>query len=165
MPLQGLDNVKKMIAKNKREANIKVKAVFLDGLGKVIAGTPVGLTQGEVPSSVTATSGYHRNNWFLGVGFSSSLIGREPARGGAGSYTSLASMPNWVLNKKLYFTNNGPAIEILEYGGYPNPVKKGSRLRGKNKFKILSINGFSGQADKGWVRSTLIAMANKIRAL
>ena len=165
MPLQGLDSVKKMIAKNKREANAKVKAVFLDGLGKVIAGTPVGLTQSEVPTSVTATSGYHRNNWFLGVGFSPTLIGRESSRGGSGSYASLASMPNWVLNKKLYFTNNGPAIEALEYGGYPNPVKRGSRLKGKNNFKILSINGFSGQADSGWVRTALIAMQNKIRSL
>jgi hypothetical protein len=152
MPLQGLDNVKKMIAKNKREANEKIKGVYLSGLGNIIQGTP-------------ADEGSHRNNWFLTVGFSSSLFGRGDDKTANGSHRSLQSMPNWVLNKKIYFTNNAPAINILEYGGFPTPVKRGSYIKSSKSYEILSIRGFSKQAPNGWVRATLIAMRNKIRSL
>jgi len=62
-----------------------------------------------------------------------------------------------VLNKKVYFTNNLPYIETLEYGGYPNPSK------GKK-----TTSGYSNQlrpfkSPKGWVRATLIAVGNKIK--
>ena len=152
MPLQGLDSVKKMIAKNKKEANNKVKGVYISGLKNMIEATP-------------ADKGAHRNNWFLTVGFSSSLFGRGDSKSGNGSKRSIETMPNWVLNKKLYFTNNAPAINILEYGGFPTPVKKGSYIKRSKSFEILSIRGFSKQAPNGWVRATLIAMRNKIRSL
>jgi hypothetical protein len=74
-------------------------------------------------------------------------------------------MPQSVLGKSLYFTNNAPAINILEYGGFPTPVKKGSYIKRSKSFEILSIRGFSKQAPNGWVRATLIAMRNKIRSL
>jgi hypothetical protein len=75
-------------------------------------------------------------------------------------------MPKRVVNKKMFLTNNLPYIETLEYGGYPNPVKKGSwDVKGK-KFTIKSTGGFSKQvAPDGWVRKTLKSMASKIRQL
>ena len=152
MPLDGLDNVKKMIAKNKREANEKVKGVYLAGLGNIIEATP-------------ADKGVHRNSWLLTVGFTSSFISRNADGTGSASFRSLEQMPEWILNKKIYFTNSAPAITTLEYGGFPNPVKKGSYIKKSNSYEILSINGFSTQAPNGWVRSSLIAMQNKIRSL
>jgi hypothetical protein len=152
MPLDGLDEVRKMIAKNKKEANIKVKGVFLAGLQNIIAGTP-------------ADKGIHRNNWFLTVGVPSGLFGRDGDSNGGGSESSLNIMPDYILNKKIYFTNNAPAITTLEYGGYPSPVAKGSYIKKSKSYEILSINGFSKQAPKGWVRSTIIAMQNKLRSL
>ena len=41
-------------------------------------------------------------------------------------------MPRYVLGKKIFFTNNLPYIGILEYGGFPKPVKKGSRINRAN---------------------------------
>ena len=164
MPLLGLDSVKKMIAKNKKESNVKVRGVFLAGLESIIEGTPVGLTQSELPKSVDSTSGFHRNNWFLSVKIPSRLVGRDSADSGSGSFLSAATMPDYVLNKKIYFSNNSPAINTLEKGGFPNPVKKGTRVKG-NTYQKLSSDGFSKQAPNGWVRKTLIAMANKIRSL
>jgi hypothetical protein len=153
MPLHGLDNVKKMIAKNKREANENIKGVYLAGLQDVIAGTP-------------ADKGTHRNNWFLTVGSPFSLFGRDGDKKAAQSYLSLETMPDYVLNKKLYFTNNGPGINSLEYGGFPNPVKKGSYIKKSKSYEKLSAGGWSNQVDPGgWVRKTLILMQNKIRSL
>jgi len=52
---------------------------------------------------------------------------------------------------------------VLEYGGFPSPVEKGSYIKGK--YQKLSANGFSKQAPNGWVRATVIQMQNKIRSL
>ena len=55
MPLDGMDNVKKMIAKNKRDANENIRGVYLAGLSNIIRATPT-------------DTGRARNNWFLSVG-------------------------------------------------------------------------------------------------
>lgn len=152
MPLTGVDDVKKMLAKNKKLGNEKIRGVYFSGLANIIRQTPV-------------DEGRARNNWFLSVSITFSLSGRTSKKGGGGSERSLQGMPKWVLNKKIYLTNNLPYVALLEYGGYPSPVKKGSYDKRKKKYEILSINGFSKQAPNGWVRKTLIEMQNKIRAL
>ena len=152
MPLDGMDNVKKMIAKNKRDANEKIRGVYLSGLSNIIRATPT-------------DTGRARNNWFLSVGVPFSLAGRSSKKGGGGSERSLQQMPKWVLNKKIFFTNNLPYIGVLEYGGFPSPVENGSYIKRSKSFEILSVNGFSKQAPGGWVRTTLIKMQNKIRSL
>ena len=152
MPLHGLDDVKKMIAKNKRDANDNIRGVYFSGLSNVIKGTPT-------------DTGRARNNWFLSVGVPFSLAGRSSKKDGGGSERSLTQMPKWVLNKKVYFSNNLPYIGILEYGGYPSPVKIGSYIKRSKSFEIVSVNGFSKQAPNGWVRAALIKMQNKIRSL
>ena len=141
MPLKGLAAVKKMIAENKKNANTDIRGVYFNGLRAIVKQTPV-------------DEGRARNNWFLTIGVPSGLVGRGGVAGGNGSHRSVSQMPDWVLNKKVYFTNNLPYIETLEYGGYPTP-NKGTKTAG----------GFSKQAPGGWVRSTLIAMHNKIRAM
>lgn len=140
MPIDGMDAVKKMIAKNKKEANDNIRAVYLKGLTGMIKGTPV-------------DEGRARNNWFLSIGVPFTLSGRAASKSGNGSQSSANGMPPWVLNKKIFFTNNLPYIGVLEYGGYPKPGGE------------LSTNGFSNQAPNGWVRSELIRMQNNIRKL
>jgi len=154
MPLHGLDNVKKAMRKNKREANKIIKGVYLAGLTDIVSGTP-------------ADKGRARNNWFLTVGqpFGLSTSGRPDNKTGAWSMISMASMPKNVLNKKIFFTNNLSYIETLEYGGFPIPVEKGSYIKRSKSFEKLSSGGFSKQAPGGWVRKTLILMQNKIRSL
>ena len=146
MPLEGLGNVKKAIRKTKVNANKDIKSMYILGLKVIIKATPV--DEGRV-----------RNNWFLTVGSPTELSGRSAVKGGNGSHRSVSEvMPNWVLDRKIFFTNNMPYIETLEYGGYPNP-SKGKKTSG----------GYSNQlkpfkSPKGWVRATLIDMADKIRA-
>jgi hypothetical protein len=145
MPIQGMKEVKKAIAKNKKQANKDIHAMYFVGLRTIIKATPI-------------DEGRARNNWYLTVGNPSSQFGRPAAKGGNGSHRSVSTqMPAYVLNKKLYFTNNLKYIGMLEYGGYPNP-SKGKKTTG----------GYSNQlrpfkTPKGWVRATLIEMANKIR--
>lgn len=138
MPLKGLDNVKKaMNVDIYLQMNNDIKGVYLSGLTNIIKETPV-------------DSGRARNNWFLSVSSPSTKL---TSVSGAASFNQLNKLPKRVLNRKLYFTNNLPYIGTLEYGGYPVPGGE------------LTEGGFSKQAPKGWVRSTLIKMANKIRSL
>ena len=152
MPLIGRAAVDKAIEKRYLQANDDVKGVYLAGLTQIISGTPV-------------DSGRARNNWFLSVGSPSGATTSSKSKGLA-TIRQLRKMPKRVLGRKLYFTNNLPYIGLLEYGGYPKPVKKGSYNKKTKKYEILSINGYSMQTDGGpWVRPTLLKMASKIRKL
>ena len=152
MPLQGLDEVKKMIAANKKKRNLDLRGVYFSGLRAIIKQTPV-------------DEGRAKNNWFLTVGMPSGLVGRGDNQGGNDSYVSISKMPPYILNKKVYFTNNLPYIEALEYGGFPDPVKKGSYVKKTKSYQKLSSGGFSNQAPGGWARGTLIAMQTKVKEL
>jgi hypothetical protein len=153
MPLLGREKVDHELKVGiKDRLNTNLKGVYLSGLGNVISGTP-------------ADTGIHRNSWFLTVGSPSGSTTTSKNKTGSSSIRQLGKMPQSVLGKSLYFTNNAPAINILEYGGFPTPVKKGSYIKRSKSFEILSIRGFSKQAPSGWVRATLIAMRNKIRSL
>jgi hypothetical protein len=147
MPIKGMDNVKKAIAKTKADSNIRLYSIFFDGLSEIIKETPV-------------DTGRVRNSWFLTKGQPLSLSsGRSADKSGSGSISSLNSMPPSVLNKKIYFTNNMPYIETLEFGGYPNP-SSGTKTSGGYSKQLIPFN-----TPKGWVRSNLIRMANKVRSL
>ena len=137
MALIGLENVKKAMANLKVSANDDLRAIYINGLGNIQKQTPV-------------DEGRARNNWFLSVGTPST---KTTSSTGSPNTSQITSMTRNVLGKKILFTNNLPYIGLLEYGGYPQP--------GTSK----TISGFSSQAPNGWVRATLIKMANKIRNL
>lgn len=59
---------------------------------------------------------------------------------------TLNAVPDTKGDESLFISNNLPYITTLEYGGYPNPPKKGT---GK------TINGYSKQAPNGMVGVTL----------
>lgn len=152
MALKGLANLKRVMSVDLYEQmNDDIKGVYLSGLFNIVQETP-------------ADTGRARNNWFLSIG-SPSRKTTKAKSSGLGTISELRKMPKRVLNRKLYLTNNLPYIGTLEYGGYPTPVKQGSYNKKTKSFEILSIGGFSKQAPVGWVRSTLIKMANKIRSL
>ncbi len=150
MALKGVDNVKSAIGGLKQNANDNVRGVYLAGLKNIVQGTP-------------ADTGRARNNWFLSVGTPSSKTTTSSSIGGGGSLSQASKMPRQVLGKKIFFTNNLPYIGVLEFGGFPKPVKKGSLINGK--YQKLSRNGYSLQAPRGWVRIAVMRMAKKIRSL
>lgn len=151
MPLKGLDNVKKALDKVVENLNDDVKGVYLAGLKNIVEGTP-------------ARKGVARNNWFLSEGTPVGAFKSAPSLGGSASLNSiLRGMPDSVLSKTLYFTNNTPYINVLEYGGYPNPVKYGSYFEGR--FQKLSSGGYSKQAPGGFARKSIKLMQAKIRTL
>lgn len=156
MPIHGIGNVKLAITNTVGVANDDLRGVYLSGLKNIVQETP-------------ADKGRARNNWFLSVGVPSIKTTTSASIGGGGSLSQASKMPKDVLNNKIFFSNNLPYIGILEYGGFPNPVKKGSYIKGK--YQKLSSMGYSEQvlelnnAPVGWVRANLVVMQNKIRSL
>ena len=153
MPLLGREKVTHELKVGiKERVNTNLKGVYLAGLQQIIQSTP-------------ADKGRARNNWFLTVGVPSNKTTDIESSAGSNSLSQLAKMPKSVLGKRLYFTNNLSYIGVLEYGGFPSPVDKGSYIKKSKSYQILSIKGYSKQAPDGWVRKTLILMQNKIRSL
>lgn len=154
MPLKGLKGVKLAIDQLEQSANDNVRGVYLAGLKNIVQETP-------------ADKGRARNNWFLSVTAPSNKTTTSASIGGGASLSQASKMPKRVLGKKIYFTNNLPYIGILEYGGFPKPVKKGSYIKRSGEYEKLSENGYSKQLKgaKGWVRINLKRMQSKIKKL
>ena len=150
MPLLGLDKYQQAVDALIEVKNKQVKAVFIQGLTAVAVGTPV-------------DEGFARNNWFLSEDAPSSAETSSSSLGGAKSLAQIKKMPANVLGVKLYYTNNTPYINKLEYGGYPNPTD-GTPLKGGG-FDKHTVNGFSDQAPNGWVRSEVLIMRKALRAI
>ena len=55
----------------------------------------------------------------------------------------------------MFYANDMPYINKLEYGGFPNPAANPKK----------TVGGFSDQAPKGWVRGELLKMRKRIRAI
>ncbi len=149
MPLIGLDKVEKAIDNIVLEQNKKVKAIYIQGLSAVITGTPVSFKDG----------GRLRNNWFLTTEKPSQST-RGPNSRGSASYSSLSKMPDYVLDKTIYFTNNMPYAVTVEYGLYPKNPKLGTWTG--SQYQKLSQNGYSKQAANGMVRVSLTKMRAKL---
>jgi hypothetical protein len=153
MPLLGREKVTHELKVGiKDRVNDNLKGVYLAGLQQIIQSTP-------------ADKGRARNNWFLTVGTPSNKTTNSESTNGASSLNQLSKLPESVLGKRLYFTNNLSYIGVLEYGGFPSPVKKGSYIKKSKSYQILSAKVFIKQAPNGWVGKTLILMQNKIRSL
>jgi len=147
MPLIGREAVSAAIDDTVGSVNTSLRKIYIKGLSEIARETPV-------------DTGRARNNWFLTQGKPSTKTDEGGQR-----RDETAKIPKTVLGKKVYFTNNLPYIGVLEYGGYPDPVKKGSYNKKKKKYIKLSKGGYSLQAPKGWVRAALMRMRNKIRSL
>lgn len=61
----------------------------------------------------------------------------------------------------VYIQTNAPYAAAIEFGQYPNPVKKGSYDKKAKKYVIKSVNGFSQQAPLGVYSTTFNYIAQK----
>jgi len=150
MPLLGRKKVDKAIVKTYQKKNNQIRAVFFQTFTEVVIKTPV-------------DSGRARGNWFLSVSTPSNSV--STSENSSSSLREVSSIPKSVFNKRIFLTNNLPYVGTLEYGGFPSPVKLGTKNKRTGKFEIRSISGFSKQRPSGWVRKALVKAQNKIRKL
>lgn len=96
-------------------------------------------------------TGRARGNWNVSVGSEdSSTSDRKTPK-----YKSMEQMPDSNGDESIFISNNLPYIGTLEYGGYPNPPKKGTWNKKTKSYEIRSANGYSKKASNGMVGVTL----------
>lgn len=119
-----------LAAKVKVDLDTVVRKSTLEVFGAVVKKTPV-------------DTGRARANWNASQGAvdTTTTASTDQGRGTAEALKAGAIPSGGV----VYLANSLPYIRTLEYGGYPNPPKKGT---GK------TVNGFSKQAPAGMVRLT-----------
>ncbi len=129
------------------------KTVVAELLKRIVLKSPVdaGTTRQRKDGSLSKTrpspdSGRHRASWQVTIGVaarSRKFRAADPIAEGIGQLTGLGPF------QVVYITSNAPAIEVLEYGEYPNPPKQhGLTPTGQTK----TIAGFSRQAPQGMVQ-------------
>lgn len=124
MPVRGIGSIKKAIGDIVFNANDKARGVMFQALSNVQIGTPF-------------LSGRARNNWFLDTTSPSD----KETNSVSGNNITIDDLPPFVLNKTIYYTNNMPYIEKLEY------------------------QGWSKQAPSGWVRTEIIRAKRALREI
>jgi hypothetical protein len=116
--------------------------------------------------------GSARASWKIGVDSMppSSVVNYK--RAGSGSGKKAESRAQKQLPKlekvkpfsKIIISNNQPYIFKLEYGGYPNPPRYGTYVKGRG-FVRKTTSGFSQQAPTGMARITLQRVLRGIKKI
>lgn len=133
----------RFVNKTEQELEDQITAILLKLNSLVITRTPV-------------DKGDARNAWIATLGSASGSIGKGDSLNKANSIAAGAA------GKIYWLANNNPYISVLEYGGYPDPPKKGSWNKSRHQWDIKSSGGYSKQAPEGMVRISMIEIKRYI---
>lgn len=123
-----------------QEADQALRATTIDIWGRVLLATPI-------------DKGIARGGWLIGKNVTESKGSKNKNKGD--EYVR-RKMPAKLFGTQLFLFNNLPYIEVLEFGGYPNPPENPSEPP-KTK------GGFSTQAPHGMVRINLVKFGRILR--
>lgn len=129
-----------------------VRAVVIELLRMVILRTPI--DTGRCAASWNVRGG-EPDEWLMPEG---SRMTQEDALAAALNRVSAVDFGGADI---FWLYNNLPYVNVLEYGLYPNPPKKGSYVKGQG-YVIKSEGGYSKQAPAGMVRISIAELEVKI---
>jgi hypothetical protein len=139
------DDIKKFAEKTNNTIDEVVVHFILDLSERVIVKTPV-------------ETGWAKNNWVATVGAPNTGVPNSADKLGQDALNGVLFTALSALGKVYYLTNNVEYINVLEYGGFPNPPKQGTGL---------TAGGFSLKAPRGMARLGVMAakkeMMRKVR--
>lgn len=126
---------------------------FIGGSEKAVRGTFISFSSAVVKGWPT-DEGRSRGNWYAtgqkpSTKYNPSTTDKEGSKTIANIIGTTNSIKDW---SRFTLTNNSPYSEVIEFGGYPNPVKKGTYNKITKSYEIRSIGGYSKQAPKGVLR-------------
>lgn len=137
-------DVRNFVEKTKRNNETVMRAVSLKLFSSIIKASPV-------------DTGRFRMNWQTsGASPATGIVaGVDPTGASAISAATnfVTSTSSW---QELTLTNNLPYANVIEFGGYPSPVLKGTYNSKTKKYEIRSVGGFSKQAPSGVVRVNVL---------
>lgn len=148
---------------------------FEDGAEQAVRATAI-VTFGNIIKLTPVDEGRVRANWFATGENPSGRVDNNKQDNSKDGKTTANAATNIIVGLKAWdtftLTNNLPYVTVLENGGYPDPVKKGTRINkvGTRKNPITPVYekrskaGYSKQAPNGMVRLA-IARANRVLEL
>ena len=140
------DDIKKFAEKSNNTVDEVIIHFVLDLAEKVIVGQPPLL-------GTPVDTGWAINNWVASIGEPTLAVPNEADRSGSASMQGVAFASLTAPGNIFYLTNSVAYINKLEYGGFPNPPKKGNNL---------TIGGYSHKAPKGFVRIGVMAAKKQL---
>jgi hypothetical protein len=144
-------NISGFVKKAKLAPTLVLRKIALDLFTAVVKRTPV-------------DTGMLRANWQVGLGTAPVGTVSAPDKTGSRAQVEIAAKASQaVWGTSIFLVNNLPYATVVEYGAYPDPVKRGTYVpAGKTKYGITgpgwvkrSAGGFSKQAPAGMVRVSL----------
>tara|TARA_R110000822_G_scaffold266067_1_gene389923 strand:- start:277 stop:795 length:519 start_codon:yes stop_codon:yes gene_type:complete len=130
-----------------KDADAVVREYAKNMFGTIIEKTPVGDFDGEHEGTL-------KGGWLVTAGAPGEGFGTRDATRTRESL-SIPKLISKTGTRSLYLTNNLPYVNVVEYGGYPQTVKRGTFNKKTGKYQVRSSGGFSKQAPKGMVRITM----------
>lgn len=108
-------------------------------------------------------TGRARSSWNVAVGTPDTTVPAEGSYPGEPRIDT-SSLSSLGAYQTVWITSSLPYIEVLEFGGYPDPVQLGTWDRKLKRFVIRSSGGYSKQAPLGMVRITFDQVRQALRA-
>lgn len=153
-------------AKDLSENGVKLLSAFRDAIedeyistvSKVIDETPEGIPNSERSRSAQR-KGNVKFNWQIGRSVNNRVL-RGAGKNGK-DYAEKGIRGKLQDNKDLFLFSNHPAIRVIENGGYPTSVKRGTYRRGTG-YEKRSSGGFSRLAPTGMVRKNFSGFTRRL---
>lgn len=162
----GADIIGQVASKFQFDAMVKFEDEAINMAGGIISSSPVGININGTPT------GNYKNNWQIAAKPNNRVLkGNNRNKGGEyaekkirGFFAKVSKQGIKSFSRKsLFLFNNSPYGRVIEFGGYPQPVKKGTYVRGRG-YEKRSQGGYSKQAPGGHVRKGFRDFRNRLRA-
>ena len=134
---------------------------FVNTAGNIIEDSPIGIPNSERADG-EPPQGNFRHNWQISRQPNGRYLTGTSKKGR--SYASSKIRGKLKGGRSLFLYNNSPQASVIEFGGYPNPVNRGTYYHKSKKYEIRSAGGFSRQAPQGIVRKNLNGFGRRFRA-
>ena len=121
------------------------------GAAVVVGGRPVRIS--GVVLMTPVDTGRARSSWHISIG--NSPKPKNTRHRGQITASAASKMKSLGAYQTVWIASSLPYIHLLEYGGYPDPVARGTWDRKMKKWVIRSSGGYSKQAPNGMVRVTV----------
>ena len=118
----------------------------------IINKSPVGVAESDRYTS--SPQGKYKANWQIASTVNNTVINKGLPRRQGKRYavSEISGKLSKKMDTKLYMFNNSPQAGVIEFGGYPDPVILGTKLKSTGEYEKRSSGGFSKQAPSGHVR-------------
>ena len=168
----GLEDFK---LKSKKAVVSMVKKIAFEAYSRILKKTPVdkGFLRGAWTLAIGTPSDENTQK-MLGHSGKGGLFGKKSEQLQGQFNEAMAQMATLEALQTVWISNAMPYVETVEFGGYPNPPKRGSYIpfalgkngrkrTGSGRWVVKSSGGFSKQAPKGMFGISILEVVNWIK--